>query len=928
MTRTGWVRRGTAVLVAMILACSLVGAAPRGGQAAGAEPARGPGPADSPLAVPLHQSITLEAPWPVKRVSVADPQIADVQAITPRQVLIQGKAVGSTTLTLWSDTEQSAQHRVDVEVDLGRLASDLKKAFPQSNLQVAASGGLVVVAGTLTKAEDVVELGRYLDGRGIKYVNMTMLAGVQQVLLQVRVAEVSRQAIRELGINAVYAGSSFFGGSVVGSSGGGPLNPVSIGVPGQTLVGSHLPFQFTSDTVVSPSVTLFGGFPKANLEIFLQALAENQYLRILAEPNLVALSGEEANFLAGGEYPIPVVQGSSVGGGSSISVEYKEFGVRLRFRPTVMGDNAIRLHVAPEVSQLSEVGAVNIQGFQIPSLVTRKAETTLELKSGQTFAMAGLISHNVDARNSRVPGLGDMPVLGPLFRSVRYTEGETELVVLVTASLVEPQDLASRPPVPGSLHVRPSDWELYCRGQLAGKAPPVLSEADAAWLKKLGLDTLKGPGPWETYEHGGARSRATVRPGPPAAAEVKTAPVPPPAPRRRPRASERDAMGSEGSVILVTKDTAAAEAVSAAMAAPGHFALVRTYPDLAAFATGHTPPGPAAVLVDIDPNPLGVLRMLEPVAARFPESRFVALTSGLQQELVLEAMQAGARHLLQKKSLAAELLAVLHRLAPGVTTRPPGQGAVLTVISGSGGAGGTLVALNLANEIGLMLARPTLLVDMDMSYGSLAPYLGLKGLYGLGHVLGRQGPVDDRLIHSSAVAYSDTVHVLMSPAVRANGTPAADLLKADRLATVLEACKRAYACTVIDAPRLPIGASTILAAASRAVLIIFQLTVKDIHLVRSVYGALIEHGVPADRVVLVANRFQKRNPVGLADAEKALGGLRLRTLSNDFRSAVQGINYGQPLTVAAPSSALRRDVLGLAENLMPEDIRAALQETP
>src|SRR6185503_13142243 len=213
---------------------------------------------------------------------------------------------------------------------------------------------------------------------------------------------------------------------------------------------------------------LFANFPNSDLLFFVQALAENQYLRILAEPSLVAMSGEEASFLAGGEFPIPVVQGVNA---TSITVTYKEFGVRLRFRPTVLGDGAIRLHVAPEVSELTNAGSVTLQGFNIPGLLTRRAETTLELNSGQTFGMAGLISQSTQARTSRVPHIGDLPVLGALFRSVRYQSGDTELVLLVTASLVEPLSVANMPPTPGITHSDPNDWELYAMGKIEGKAP-------------------------------------------------------------------------------------------------------------------------------------------------------------------------------------------------------------------------------------------------------------------------------------------------------------------------------------------------------------------------------------------------------------------------------------------------------------------------
>jgi pilus assembly protein CpaC len=180
----------------------------------------------------------------------------------------------------------------------------------------------------------------------------------------------------------------------------------------------------------------------------------------------VALSGEEASFLAGGEFPIPIVQSSGGAGGSSnaVTIQYKEYGVRVTFRPVVLGDGTIRLNTAPEVSNLSDVGAVVISGFRVPALITRKAETTLELNSGQTFAMAGLLQNTTEAQNSRVPGLGDLPILGPLFRSVRYQKKETELIILVTASLVEPMSLAEVPPLPGFLHSDPNDGSSILRG--------------------------------------------------------------------------------------------------------------------------------------------------------------------------------------------------------------------------------------------------------------------------------------------------------------------------------------------------------------------------------------------------------------------------------------------------------------------------------
>jgi len=349
------------------------------------------------------------------------------------------------------------------------------------------------VTGLLRSSEQAEQLHDFLDKTKVIYVDMTSVAGVQQVLLEVRIAEVSRAALRSLGIQ-IFTGmdEDFFGGSRINNLGGG-----DIGVPGGVLVGDTMPFQLVSDVTPAAAVTVFAGVPRADFEIFIQALAENQYLKLLANPTLVALSGEEASFLAGGEFPIPIVQSS--GGGNSVTIQYKEYGVRVTFRPVVLGDGTIRLNTAPEVSNLSDVGAVVISGFRVPALTTRKAETTLELNSGQTFAMAGLLQNTTEALNSRVPGLGDLPVLGPLFRSVRYQKKETELVILVTASLVEPMSLGEVPPLPGFLHSDPNDWEFYLEGRLEGKEPVKIDSHDAEWLKQMNLDRLKGPGAWDSY---------------------------------------------------------------------------------------------------------------------------------------------------------------------------------------------------------------------------------------------------------------------------------------------------------------------------------------------------------------------------------------------------------------------------------------------
>ncbi|UCE50068.1 MAG: pilus assembly protein N-terminal domain-containing protein [Phycisphaerales bacterium] len=447
------------------------------------------------------RSVVVTAPWPTVRVAVTDPTVANVEVLTPEQVLVQGLKVGSTDIILWSEDEQQTwQQRVAVRLDVERISKALQTLFPTAELQVSDSDEVLLVQGVLRSADEAEQLRRFLDTAKITYVDTTYVAGVQQVQLQVRVAEVSRDALRQLGMNWFsHAGSYFFGQRL------GGLATIDIGVNSGPSVGQELEWTFQNAVMPGSAVTVLGGFPDIDLSFFLQALAENGYLRILANPTVVALSGEQANFLAGGEFPVPVPQGGAgaAGGTAAITIQYKEFGVRLSFLPIVLGDGGIRLHASQEVSQLDFTRGVTIVAGSdpVPALITRRAETTLELASGQSFAMAGLLQRTNDATTSRLPGVGNLPVVGALFRSVRYREEETELVIMVTASVVEPLSAATPPPLPGVTHTAPNDWELYLEGRIEGKEPAKLDSATIQWMKDMGLYELVGPGAWASYEN-------------------------------------------------------------------------------------------------------------------------------------------------------------------------------------------------------------------------------------------------------------------------------------------------------------------------------------------------------------------------------------------------------------------------------------------
>jgi pilus assembly protein CpaC len=451
-----------------------------------------PKPEVKSISILAGRSQHVVLPWPAKGASITDPAVADVQILAPQLLLITTRTVGTTNVLAWSESGQTFETNVVVTSDLSRLQADLAALFPTCSLKVTQAQNVVIISGSFERAEQADSLHRYLEAQKVAFVDMTTLAGVQQVQVQVRMAEVSRTALRALGFNAISSGSTAFGGMVLSN-----------------LTTPNVPAGSASIGTISPNITLFGGLTNGDLVAFVRALAQNDYLRVLAEPNLVAQSGAEANFLAGGEVPIPVVQGGTGSGAGSISIQFKPFGISLRFRPTVLGENTIRLEVFSEVSEVSDTveTVTQIGPVRTPSFITRRADTTLEMKSGQTFAMAGLLSERTSATSARIPVLGDVPILGALFRSIEYKKGETEMLVLVTASLVEPVSELNLPAMPGGMHTDPNDWELYLMGAIGGSKAKV-AEGDSQSMQSLGLGKLRGPGAWMNHGQTPAFSQA------------------------------------------------------------------------------------------------------------------------------------------------------------------------------------------------------------------------------------------------------------------------------------------------------------------------------------------------------------------------------------------------------------------------------------
>ena len=409
------------------------------------------------------KSIIVENPEAVARVSVASPDIAGVLVLTPWQIYITGKSPGITNVTIWKSKNGDFIRVLDIEVlpDVTRLKEKLHEVFPmEKDIKVNVAHESITVSGTVSNAALVplvLDLARAYapqDKEGKPRIsNFLEVAGVQQVMLEVRVSEIARSTIKNLGINWSYVSDSGrqFGISLLDNlskfpSAGFPSNPLTISD------NINLAFRF-----------LGAG---ATWTVLIDALKENGLSKVLAEPTLITLSGKTANFLAGGEFPIPVPQASGVS--TTITVDYKPFGVGLKFTPTVLGNGKISMQVAPEVSELDFSQSIVIQGFVIPSITTRRVSTTIELSDGQSFAIAGLLNDQVKETVRKFPVLGDIPVLGALFRSSAFQKNETELVIVVTPHMVKPLDLKKQP-LPTDQYIEPDDFEFYLLGATEGR---------------------------------------------------------------------------------------------------------------------------------------------------------------------------------------------------------------------------------------------------------------------------------------------------------------------------------------------------------------------------------------------------------------------------------------------------------------------------
>jgi pilus assembly protein CpaE len=376
-------------------------------------------------------------------------------------------------------------------------------------------------------------------------------------------------------------------------------------------------------------------------------------------------------------------------------------------------------------------------------------------------------------------------------------------------------------------------------------------------------------------------------------------------------------MTGQGNVLLMTPNPPLISAVDQALHGSGYLLDRSKYPAIHDLLAQLSRRAPALVLVDLDPRPQDVLPHLEKLIARFTATRFIALAETVDSELLMEAMSAGLRRVVTKRTLEAELREALKRLTAQVTESAGAKGDVVTILSASGGCGATTIAINLAEEwASKNQGKPTLLIDMDSAYGAMATYLGLEPQYGIDQLLGYSGPIDSELLRTTTTACGESMHMLASPVSIRFARP--EPLNLSRMDEALRCARHAYRQTIIDAPRVSMEAASILAAASDLTLLVFQLTVKDVRTARSMIEALGEWGVARSSILPVANRHAKRQMITLDDAQKALGGMDLASIRNDYTATITGLNYGQTLSQAAPRSVLRKDL---------QDLLAQVQES-
>ena len=476
------------------------------------------------LTVSVGKSVLVDVAHPIQRVAVGLGDYALASAVTPTEILLNGKAAGETSLIIWEVGGERQFFNVSVR-SASALSTDrveglrreLRTELPGQTIKISTEDGNIFLRGTV---KDLGSSQRAVDiastaGKVVNLLNVTVPPSDPQILLKVRFASVDRSLERQFGINFFSTGF----GNVVSGVSTGQYSP-----PGLTLPAAGA----ASTATISNELNLFAFLPGLNLGATLQALENKGIVQVLAEPNVMAINGKQASFLACGEYPYPVVQGTSAGGAGAVTIQFKEYGVRLNFVPTITPRGTIRLQVAPEVSSLDFTNAIEIGGFDVPAIDTRKMKTEVELGDGQSFAISGLLDNRDNEAYSKIPFLGDIPILGKLFQSMQKTRTNTELIVIVTPEIVSPiQAGAPVPELKYPTKFLPPNTGIPMNTPDAKTAANTLAPAPATMPVQQYIDSLKPETPLVVDQGGvvfGGSSGGAGTPTSAAPAPVTSAP--------------------------------------------------------------------------------------------------------------------------------------------------------------------------------------------------------------------------------------------------------------------------------------------------------------------------------------------------------------------------------------------------------------------
>ena len=446
LSKVGYCRRSIVFVPLMATALCLTTLGAEAAQQSSAAPAatpqasaqQAPGMAQGPESVHIMvgHSLLIHTGSRIKRVLTGNPAVIESVPTSPRELVITAKETGGSSLMVWDETGQNRTLDVYADLDITPLRNTLDESFPNSSVEVQSQGGKVSLVGTVSSpavADQILKMASNYSKDVVNGLQVAAPPRQKQVMLKVRFAEADRGKLTQFGINLFSTGAT----NTIGTTSTQQFGPLALqqqGTAGST-TPPNTPQQFTLSNLLN--VFLFR--PDIGLGAIIADLQTKNVLQILAEPNLMALNGEAAHFLAGGEFPYPVVAAVGVAGSTpTVTIQFKPYGVKLEFVPTIMDDGTIHLKIAPEVSSLDYTNAITISGFTMPALSVRRAETVIELKDGQSFGIAGLLDDRVTIQLSKVPGIGDIPILGQLFRSRSNNRSNTELLVLVTPTIVDP----------------------------------------------------------------------------------------------------------------------------------------------------------------------------------------------------------------------------------------------------------------------------------------------------------------------------------------------------------------------------------------------------------------------------------------------------------------------------------------------------------